>query len=63
VCEFERYLAFGGGGCATSVTLLITCDDLEAEDLHLVLSLEGGMRVRAFFCEEFKFAHKGFMIG
>jgi len=46
-----------------SITLSITCDDLEAEDLHLVLSLKGGMRVRAFFCEEFKFAHKGFMIG
>ena len=45
------------------ITLSIMCDDLEAEDLGLVVSPEGGMRVRAFFCEEFKFAHKGFMIG
>jgi len=44
-------------------TFSIMCDDLEAEDLHLVLSPEGRMRVTAFFCREFKFAYKGFMIG
>ena len=46
-----------------SITLSIMCDDLEAEDLHSVLSPEDGIRVRAFFWGEFKFAHKGFMIG
>jgi len=46
-----------------SGTLSIMCDGLEAEDLHLVLSPETSSQMKTLFCHEFKFAHKGFMIG